>query len=203
MGPVFIRRGKVLFLIKSPTDFLKGLKTGKLRPTDHILVKDKGETEWIPIQQIRQFQVGINSENSEINPQSIFQLDDLFDHIRQPKFNFRALILGGFWYFLHGMPQRGFRNLILAAILSTGLFFLGNLIRIPLIILPILPLIGWFIAATYAAWRADHDLNKLQVERFHKSNSITARKIESEQVKSPVIGFPDPSIVPLKEKILN
>jgi hypothetical protein len=56
MCPVFVRRGKVLFMLKTPADFLDHLHSGSIQPTDCLLVQNSGETEWVPIHTIRQFQ---------------------------------------------------------------------------------------------------------------------------------------------------
>ena len=204
MDPVFVRRGKVLFLLKSPADFLKGLKSGKIRPTDSILVKDSSDIQWIPINEIQQYRLETQACAQNGGDEFTLPSGYLFDHIRQPRFNLSALALSSFWYFFHGMPHLGVKRVILTAITLGSLLCVGVVLKLTLIPIILLLILGWFAVAVLNAWRADHDLNRRQIERFH-SNAIELgiSTKGSNQVPESVLEPPDPRIPTIKEKILN
>lgn len=204
MGPIFIRRGKVLFLLKSPEDFFKGLKSGKIRKTDCLLAKDRRRIEWVPISEISQFRLETQRRDDRVYETSVLQSSDLFDHIRQPRFNLSALTLGPLWYLFHGLPRLGRQRLaltvgILGLLSTVGVFFQLSFFQL----LPLLTS-GWLGMAIGCALNADHHLNRLQVERFHRD------MLQSEAGPDPSPPLPDPAVdiidlrVPsLKEKVLN
>lgn len=204
VNPVFIRRGNVLFLLKSPADFIKGLQNGKFRPTDCLLVKDSGTIEWIPIEEIQQFRLGSDPFNTSIPDDFVLHSQDLFDHIRQPRFNLSALTLGGFWYFMHGMPRIAVTRLILTVLLMASVGSIGMLIQLSFSQLLPLILMGWISMGIFNAFRADHDLNLLQMTRFHQDQSEP--DVDSVELDvMPVLDddSPDLQILTPKDKILN
>ena len=204
MGPIFVRRGEVLFVLKTPEDLLKSIKSGKIRPADRLLVKDPQGIEWIPISEIHQFRIDIDFNKLEkgkgLEPDSC----DLLDHICQPRFNFRALLLGGFWYFLHGMPRYAAKRLFVATILICAVTCIGLASGFNYIQLLPLILAGWLLTSLSSALRADHDLNRMQVERF---NQCDLQNLSGQDEEIPTVvsehqpfDFHCPSI---KEKVLN
>ena len=204
MGPIFVRRGEVLFILKTPEDLLKSVKSGKIRQTDQLLVKDRQGIEWIPISEIHQFRIDIDfgklDGGRSLEPKS----GDLLDHIRQPRFNTQALLLGGVWYFLHGMPRYAVKHLIIAGALICGISCIG--VAFNLSYFQLLPLLfaGWLVASLSSAMRADHDLNRMQVERFHHCDlpNLNDREeaIPTAISENHPLDFHSPTI---KEKILN
>ncbi len=204
MEPVFIRRGDVLFVIKSPEDFIKYLKSGKIYPTDNLLVKDSQGVEWLPVGEIAQFRVEQAGAPGSLSKSATFSPSAIFDHIKQPRFNFSALIAGGLWYFKHKMPSLGIRYLSVALLTSIALITAGLLSGFSILLLLSLFITGWLGNNIVCALRADYDLNKRQVERFHhlelqSDNSSIDFKVNSYSGIDPL----DLLIPTSKEKILN
>ncbi|MCX6639479.1 MAG: hypothetical protein NTW14_03235 [bacterium] len=181
MNPVFIRRGGVLFLIKSPADFLQNLQMGKIRPTDQLLVKDQSGLDWIPISAISQYR-HLNNRQVAISTAKESSETHLLDHIRTPGFNMAAFLLGGFWYFTHNLPRLALKRLLPVLLSIAFVVCLGALHRLHSESVVPVVLLLWFSAASFIAFRADHDLNRTQVERFNGD-------AKSAQPTSPDIAF--------------
>jgi hypothetical protein len=191
-------------MLKSPEEFIRGLQGGKFQPSDRLLVRDGTAVEWIPIEEIHQFKLDSESFETLIDNGSSQSSQDIFDHIRQPRFNFSALALGGFWYFLHGMPRRGGGRLLLTAAVLVGMLFTGLLLDLTATYL--LPLIfaGWMAMGIYSAMRADHDLNLQQLMKFHRIQPRSVGDvIEPDMIRLLNEESTDPYIPTLREKILN
>lgn len=204
MDPVFVRRGGVLFVLKSPEDFISQLKAGKILPADRILVRDRQGVTWLPIEDIAQFRVETKNVEGSLAETSIVQPGDIFDHIRKPQFNIAALLLGGFWYRQRDMKRLGNQRLWWNVLICVGMMVGGIILGWPSISL--LPLfgIGWFTSNLYGALRADHDLNRAQIAKFHTHTTQVGNSMS--EVDGYATGFVDPqnSITTiLREKIYN
>ena len=204
MDPVFVRRGGVLFVLKSPEDFIHQLKAGKLRPADRILVRDQRGAVWLPIKDIAQFRLESRNHPGQAEEVSVVQPGDIFDHICKPKFNLNALLFGGFWYRQHDMIRQGNKHLLWSVLICVGLIIGGITAGWSVIeILPLLAL-GWFGSNLISACRADHDLNKLQIEKFHSNTpQSNNRAIYTDETKTEVFDFENTFIPNLHEKIYN
>lgn len=191
-------------MLKSPEDFFKSLKSGKIRPTDCLLVKENQSVEWIPVREIHQFRLETRYDMPAENKDHIINPDGLFDHIRQPRFNVSALALGGFWYFWNDMPRLALRRLLLAAGLICFFFSIGIAIGLSFVqCLPFL-LAGWLASAVFCAIRADHDLNCLQVERFHReSPQIADNQCDTIRIRSSTHPPREVQSPIGREKVLN
>lgn len=105
---------------------------------------------------------------------------------------------------MHGMPRLGVTRLIFAALVIFCLGAIGLSIHLPLVQLLPFILAGWLGTGILCALRADHDLNLLQMERFHQGeNESDVDSLELDVY--PILGndsmdlhFPTP-----KDKILN
>lgn len=204
MCPVFIKRGNVLFLLKTPADFITKLKSGKILSSDSVLVKNREGLEWIPIQEVSEFQIAEQPvpKSEEKTPGHLSA--DLFDHIKQPGFNYSALATGAFWYFFHGLPTTGFKRLIPTVVTIMVSGTLGYFLNLPILSLAALASGGWLGSSLFCALRADHDLNRLQVERFHIANGSRAEQSDSIPEEAPP--DEDPLMVHYqawKTKVLN
>ncbi len=204
MDPVFVRRGGVLFVLKSPDDFLSQLKAGKIQPADRILVRDQNGVTWLPIEDIAQFRVETKNALGQSEETSVVQPGDIFDHIRKPQFNFTALLLGGFWYRQRNMKRLGNKRLLWNVLICVGLILGSAILGWPAINLLPLMGIGWLTANLYSALRADHDLNRLQITKFHYNSPQAGNN--TLELDESAIEFVDPrnSITTiLREKIYN
>ncbi len=182
MYPVFVKRGNVLFLLKTPGDFLQKLSSGKIRPTDAILAQGAHGSEWVAIRDIREFQLEADSPAQDpAAANHVSAVDDILDRIRQPGFNLAALALGPFWYLLRNLPdlarKRGSWALGSLAVVS-GVGFLADFSGQVLLILGV----GvWLANALFCAWRADNDLNREQIERYHLARSSCFDRVQESQ----------------------
>jgi hypothetical protein len=105
---------------------------------------------------------------------------------------------------MHDLPRIAVTRLILTALLMTCLGSIGILIQLPLIQLLPLILIGWIGMGIFNAFKADHDLNRLQMARFHHSQPEP--DIDSVELDiMPVLDDDSPNLQILtpKDKILN
>lgn len=207
MDPVFIRRGDVLFIVKSPQQFIRNLQAGKFLPTDCILAKNQQKTEWIPLNKVHQFRLE-SVFGDEIDPSiHSFYTDKLFDRIRKPRFNISAFTFGGFWYFFNRMPHLAWKRLCLSGVTLGLLFALGLMFNLPFSHLVPLALIGWFSTASISAVRADYDYNRLQIQEYQSDTQKDDHLSISDANgwSTPDIWADSPvRIVPTwKEKILN
>ena len=69
-----MRRGGVLFVLKSPDDFINQLKAGKIRPADRILVRDQCGVTWLPIKDIAQFRVETRNTQGQPGTTGIMEI---------------------------------------------------------------------------------------------------------------------------------
>jgi hypothetical protein len=173
MSPIFVRRGNVLFLLKTPSDFIRKLKSGKIRPTDSLFVQNGGVSEWLPISEIREFQ---QDSTPIYEQQAVRREDDLLDHLVEPGFNLEAFFKGPCWYFRRGMYRIGAFWLLLFAtgmlILPVLVYWLGGTLITSLLIGGL----GWSASAAGSAWTADRVFNRHQIERSgYRSAQITDR----------------------------
>jgi hypothetical protein len=204
VGPIFIRRGDILFVIKSHQDFIRFIESGKIYPTDKLLIKDLHGMDWLPLGEISHFQVTGNSIG-ESSPDSIsYNPSTIFDHIKQPRFNLSVLFAGGLWYLMHSMPKLGLNRLLIAFATSTLLITGGSLLSISPVYIILMLMLTWFGSNTFYAFQADKHLNRLQVERFHQQPNLYADGLHDLEM----IDFPDsnPSdfyIPTIREQILN
>jgi hypothetical protein len=208
VGPVFIRRGDVLFVIKSPEQFLESLRAGKFFPTDQILVKDKTGTDWIPLKDVEQFRLDIPDSSSTAGTMETLHGGKLFDRIRRLRFNLSAFSLGGFWYFFHSMPDLAWKRLLLTTAAIGLLLSAGWLLNLPAAYRISLLLFGWFSIASLCAVRADHDFNRLQVKQYrdeiHHRSDPPAKQVNRWLNPSDPLQNPAVLCTPTrKEKILN
>ncbi len=198
MGPVFVRRGEILFVIKSADDFFECLESGKILPTDNLLVKDADNTEWLPISEIAQFQLNIPGFKQGSKDFRVLESEDIFDHIKQPRFNLAAFAAGGVWHIMRGMKSLGCRYLLVALMTGAAFAVAGIASGLSLIYITPLLLLGWFGVNYFCALRADHDLNLLQVNRFHRNKP---QDKSSSRIQDPeTLDFYMPTF---KEKALN
>jgi hypothetical protein len=134
----------------------------------------------------------------------VVQPGDIFDHIRKPKFNLEALLFGGFWYWQHDLKNQGNKHLLWSVLICVGLIVGGLMAGWPAIMLLPLSGIAWLGSNLYSALRADHDLNKLQIEKFHcntpqaNTNGISEYETGTEVLDSREVIIPN-----LREKIYN
>jgi len=204
VGPVFIRRGDVLFVIDSPNEFIEYLKSGKILPTDMMLVRDRGGIEWLPVSKIERYDFGSVVGEGETATSTGFNPKNLFDHIRSPRFNFFAFMAGGFWYLYHDMSRKGAKHLCLSLLMCSVCMIAGGLAGIAHVLLAALLMSGWFGYNITCGLRADYDLNRKQVERFHQQQD--ERQIDPvfyDQTLEPAFDQREYRIPTVRESILN
>ncbi|TKJ37594.1 hypothetical protein CEE37_13860 [candidate division LCP-89 bacterium B3_LCP] len=183
---------------------MKSIKKGKIHLSDELLVREQGGVQWIPIQDIDQFKFEANEPNGSSTSAVVSSPGDIFDHVRQPGFNLSAFCYGAFWYFLHKMPAIGRRKLIVTIILMFTAFAGGILLEFTPIPITLLLLAVWSISALHSAWRADHDLNLLQIKRFHQETTTPHDEGSGfEHIPLSEDDIVDLYIPTLREKILN
>ncbi|MBU0517360.1 hypothetical protein KJ564_00315 [bacterium] len=167
MGPLFVRRGEVVFLLPNPTIFLSSLKAGRILPTDHLLVKNDASFEWVPISDVDCFDMGGNAAFKSTKEAAAADRRNMLSHIRVPRFNFNAFLFGGAWYLKNNMPRRGLRKLLLLiSLLSLTIsisitFSLGSVNTVAL------TTIAWLTLAFLSGLNANRDFNRMLVKNFH------------------------------------
>ncbi len=181
MSPIFVRRGNVLFLLKTPSDFIRKLKSGKIRPTDALFVQNGDVSEWLPISEIREFQ---QDSTPIYERRTECRADDLLDRLVKPGFNLEAFFTGPYWYF----RRRMYGNSVLwSALFVTGMlippfilhWFGGNSIASL-----VAGGLGWLASASGCAWSADRSFNRRQIERLgHRSMQVADRSMPGTSAK--------------------
>jgi len=166
LGPIFVRRGEVVFLIPDPTIFLNSLQAGKILPTDRLLVKNGSSFEWIPISEVECFDLGsITSQDHDEN--SAGDKGNLLKRIRVPSFNLSAFFLGGCWYLKNKMLRTGLLKLSLSITLMSLSVFAGIIFELGLNNTIALSTVAWLTMAVQTGLYANRDFNRMLVKTLH------------------------------------
>jgi hypothetical protein len=89
-------------------------------------------------------------------------------------------------------------------LIGVGLIAGGAILGWPVINLLPLMAIGWLTANLYSALRADHDLNRLQITKFHCNSPQAGNNVFEVDKSATECVDPRDSITPiLREKIYN
>lgn len=206
MRPIFVRRGNVLFLLKSPADFFRRLQSGTIRSSDSLLVHDQEGARWLPIDEIREYQGATPSVGASLPSTTKKRSSEelLLDRFHSPGFNLRALLWGPFWLSqqgLHSSAMKGITSLIF--ILTVTWFGGGALGWSPLT--RVLLLFGdWILFAGWLAFRTEVMLNEHQVQRFYQEQAHSATlQLESKKPVDRRNESPARWFALRKEQVLN
>lgn len=185
MCPVFVRRGNVLFLLKTPADFLKRFHSGNIRPSDCLLVQNAVGSEWVQIASIRQFQC----DGQVAVPTGADQGEKRLNRILRPGFNLKALAMGGWWFLFNDMPGLGLKWLGLSAAILLFALAAGFHYNLSTSASAALCVSAWIIPAIGCAVCADRARNR---------HCVIAGKQHDSNLRLRPLRIP-----PTDEKILN